>query len=328
MTSPCIASGQTLPSARQGARSCAGTRRRESGGVLAEFAILALIFWLLLAGILELGRAFAAQQVLQHAARTIARELAELEIRHDADFREALDQVVDPGFLVIDDRLLARCGLSLDRGDLDTLFESLPRGNQMLRPLMIADRFGTVDMIRFPGALLRRTGVAISAASDCTEGSAFTVGIPQLVGSSAVWRAVVEPERGPGATVAERDSFSLARGGWAGVRINYPFQSAAMLPWRETGVLNPRTGQSYVELEAYVPDAQISDVGLAELDAVRAAGWDQVAPVPGQLRAYSGELGLGTLYAGTGSDGQPRAVRPYRRLLSATAGFRRELYLP
>ena len=42
--------------------------------------------------------------------------------------------------------------------------------------------------------------------------------------------------------------------------------------------------------------------------------------------AYAGERGLGRLYSMPDAAGAPRAVRPYRRLLSASAGFRREIF--
>ncbi len=232
---------------------------------------------------------------------------------------------MDPGFLVIDDRLMARCGLSLDRVDVDELFRQtwMPVGNRMLRPLMISDRLGTTNMIRFPGALLRRTGVSISAQSDCREGSAYTVAVPELQGSTARWLPVVEEAPAPGAGPGA-ESYSLAGGGWAGVRINYPFQSAAFLNWQETGTVNPRTGKPFMEIEGYVPDEQISDVDLDRVDGARISK----STTQGALDPYSGALGLGTVYSIPGVDGQPRPVRPYRRILSATAGFRREIYLP
>ena len=87
--------------------------RRRRGSALVEFALLAFVVWLLLAGVLELGRAFSAQQILQHAARTIAREMSLLELPHDASFDEALRAVFDTRFLVIDANLLARCGKPL-----------------------------------------------------------------------------------------------------------------------------------------------------------------------------------------------------------------------
>ena len=88
-------------------------QRRIRGAVLAEFALLGFVVWLLLAGVLEIGRALTAQQLIQHAARTMAREMARLPLAADLAFSDAVrtnafrTSVLDPGFLVIDSELLA-----------------------------------------------------------------------------------------------------------------------------------------------------------------------------------------------------------------------------
>ena len=50
--------------------------RRQRGGVLVEFSVSVIVLWLLLAATLDLGRAFAASQLLQTAARAAAREMS------------------------------------------------------------------------------------------------------------------------------------------------------------------------------------------------------------------------------------------------------------
>ena len=50
-----------------------------------------------------------------------------------------------------------------------------------------------------------------------------------------LWRPVVEESPGPNAGPARREGYELARGAWAGIRLNYPFQSAALLAGREAG---------------------------------------------------------------------------------------------
>ena len=247
--------------------------RDRRGGVLVEFALVAFAVWLVLAGVLELGRAFSAQQILQHAARTIARELSQVELAHDASFDEALRRVVDSRFLVIDSGLLARCGIP-DFGaeghstGLERLFaETLPIGNRLLRPLMIRDREGNLELLRYPGALLVRTDGGVSATSGCEAGSIYTVGIPQLddAAGSVQWRPVVEESPGPNAGPAQREGFELARGAWAGIRLNYPFQSAALLAARQDGGVDPETG---LATRALVDaDASYTDQGLEQLGA-------------------------------------------------------------
>lgn len=305
--------------------------RDRRGGVLVEFALVAFAVWLVLAGVLELGRAFSAQQILQHAARTIARELSQIELAHDASFDEALRRVVDSRFLVIDSSLLARCaipdfGLAGHATGLDRLFaESLPVGNRLLRPLMIRDRLGDLELLRYPGALLVRTDGGVSATSGCDSGSIYTVGIPQLddAAGRVLWRPVVEESPGPNAGPARREGFELARGAWAGIRLNYPFQSAALLAGREDGGVDPETG---LATRALVDaDASYTDQGLEQLGA-SLIGTDPTASTA--LSTYAGPRGLGRVFSLPDAGGAARAVRPYRRLLSASAGFRREILLP
>lgn len=295
--------------------------------MLAEFALLAFVVWLLLAGVLELGRALSAQQVLQHAARTIAREMSRLELPHDASFEEALRRVLDTRYLVIDAGLLVRCDLA-GFGEpghgaaIDALFDGLPVGNKLLRPLMIADRVGGIPMIRYPGAVLRRT----DADGTCGDGSIFTVGIPQLdaAGTTVRWRRVVEPDESLASASADRTGFALGEGGWVGVRLHYPFQSAGLLQSVGTGVIDPRTGR---ETQTLVDaDRPLADVGLETLDADLWL-YAGTSPAADTVAAYGGTRGLGRLFSLPDSSGVARTVRPYRRLLSASAGFRREIFV-
>lgn len=307
--------------------------RRRRGGVLVEFALVAFAVWLVLAGVLELGRAFSAQQILQHAAVTIARELSRLELPHDVAFEQALRSVVDTRFLVIDAGLLARCGIASfgaegHGAELDRLFsESLPVGNRLLRPLMIRDRLGDLELLRYPGALLVRTDGGVSGTSGCDAGSLYTVGIPQLdeAAGTVRWHPVVEESPGPSAGVPAREGFELRRGAWAGIRLYYPFQSAALLAGRGTGIVDPATGreqQSFVDA-----DADLADQGLEALGASLLVGGGD-AQTATEVATYAGVRGLGRVFSALDASGAARAVRPYRRLLSATAGFRREVFLP
>lgn len=304
--------------------------KRVRGGVLAEFALLAFVVWLLLAGVLEIGRALTAQQLLQHAARTMAREMARLELPADWTFDDAASsaefqgRVLDDRFLVIDSDLLARCGYA-DFGqaghntDLDRLFASLPIGNRLLRPLMISDRRETERMLRYPGALLVRN---TTPGTHCEDGSRFSVGIAELnsTAGEVTWHPVVEnsasPSSGAGASGAD---FPLAAGGWVGLRVNYPFQSAGLLAAEQTGILDPRTGRETQRLvDADLPINE--EIGLSALNGA-------FSPSADEGGVYAGDRGLGRLYAMPDATGRARAVRPYRRLLAAQAGFRREIFL-
>ena len=312
------------------------SRRRERGGVLAEFALGSFVVWLLRAGGLELGRAFAAQQILRHATRTIARELALVELAHDASFEQALLGVFDPRFLVIDSDLLARCGFADfseagHEADLERLFsERLPVGNRLIRPLMIRDRIGGLEMLRYPGAVLARTDGGATATSDCSSGSLYTIGVPRLdeAAGRVAWLPRVEQTPGPAPVGARREGFALRGGGWVGVRVFYPFQSAALLGVRDSGVVDPETGrilQTFDSADGSYVDEGLERLGarlLSELDT--GAGLGAAAGVS----AYAGMRGLGRISSISDASGGSIAVRPYRRLLSATAGFRREIFLP
>lgn len=308
------------------------TERDRRGAVLVEFALVAFAIWLVLAGVLELGRAFSAQQILQHASVTIARELSRLELPHDASFDQALRGIVDSRFLVIDAGLLARCGVAPfgaagHGAELDRFFaESVPVGNRLLRPLMIRDRLGELELLRYPGALLVRTDGGVSATSPCQAGSLYTVGIPQLdeAAGTVRWHPVVEESPGPAAGAPAREGFELRNGAWAGIRLYYPFQSASLLAGRPTGIVDPGTGRA---LQSLVDaDTSHSDQDLERLDAdlIAAGGGAGGTALP----TYAGVRGLGRVFSLPDASGTARAVRPYRRLLSATAGFRREVFLP
>ena len=303
-------------------------RRRARGSVLAEFALLGFVVWMLLAGVLEIGRALTAQQLIQHASRTMAREMARVALPPEISFEDAVASdafrrdVLDPRFLVIDSELLSRCdfadfGEPGHEADLDALFAGRPVGNRLLRPLMIADRRGGERMIRYPGTLLLRNA---SPGPDCEDGSRYVVGIAELESAAGRvrWHAVVEPHVGAPGGVA-RD-FALSDGGWVGLRLNYPFQSAGLLAAEATGVADPQTGretQRFVDADAALVDDRES------FDALEAATF---VPSPEEGGVYAGLRGLGRLYAGPNGGDPRRAVRPYRRLLSANAGFRREIF--
>ena len=131
--------------------------------------------------------------------------------------------------------------------------------------------------------------------------------------------ACVEEHGTPAAAGVNRTGFALAEGGWVGLQVNYPFQSAGMLAARPTGVVDPRTGRETQELvDADVP---LTDFGLDAIDA-------RLFPPPANdaVGAYAGPRALGRFYATPDSTGTARAVRPFRRILSASAGFRRQIF--
>ena len=265
---------------------------------------MSLLLWVLLAGMLELGRAYAAQQVLQNAASAAARDLSLREFPANLAFDAAggaRDAIFDEGFLVVDADMIAGCtttpepGLSLRNVRRHLSQNGAPALNRLLVPLWIRDVVDGREVLRYPGAVLRRNG----ATGGCAEGSVYTVQIPELLSGGGVrWHGVVEPLR----MGASDDPFPLNRGGWASLRLRYPFQAVGLQGWRTTASGGRRM------IDAVDPTA-------APADDTSFVSTDPDG-------AYGGRFGLGRLYS------LGREVRPFRRVLAATAAFPREVFAP
>ena len=282
-------------------------RHLRRGSALIEFALVSLVLYLLLAATLDLGRATFSSQALQDVARVCARELALTPLPAETSFADALAdptvraQVFSAEFLVIDLEQVA---------DLDAFFAAVPVVNQALRPLMVVDR---VELLGAPRRLLRYPGALITDPV-LTEPSnlGLSVAIPQVTGRDAdgvetlVWLPVLEEIR-PGA-------FPLSGGGVVALRLNYPFQAAAL-----SGHRTPTdAGGTPLPLEpngALVIEARDADVSAAGLPTGQTLA---DLPAAGGVGPYAGRYGLGRQLARGGE------VRPYRSLLRAQAVFQRE----
>jgi len=264
---------------------------------MVEFALVALALYLLLAGILGLGRWLATAQVAQDVVRFAAREVALYPLPAQAGF---LDALADSGFrtAVYDpDQLVVDLAATPPGPALDALFAGLPVVNRALRPLMITSDVDTPAgrrrLLHMPGALVD------SALSP----SGLTVVVPRVRardGSTGVETDIdllpVLEEIAPGAFAV-----SGAGGGLVGLRLNVPYQSAA--------------------LAAYLPAGALAPPGRPILAQDPAGTNTIVGPGPGGAGPYSGTLGLGRLEA------LGVSARPFRRLIAAQALFRRELTL-
>ena len=279
-------------------------RRRRRGSGLVEFALISLLLYVLLAGGIDLGRMVFTAQVLNDAARVGARELALSPLPASFTLTQALSQpdvtarVFDPALLVLD----------MDDSGFETTRANLPLVNRALLPLMIVD-FVTVAgisrrFLRYPGALL-------------SSGSAFTVGIPRVLdrGPNGVetieWIPVMEEvrciEAGVPTTTFNLDS-PCPQAGVAAIVINYPFQAAGLSGFRQNvaGPFEPNIGNPIAADDANVTEANA------------APG----APVNNEIAGpYAGPFGLGRQLAFAG-----QTLRPFRKLISAQAIFRREVF--
>lgn len=302
-------------------------RRQRSGQSLIEFAVVALVLYMLLAAILTFGHAIYAAQTLQGAADFAAREISRTPLPAAETFENVLSSgVLGPGGQnIFDDDFLV---FDLEMLGTQNFFEDVvptwPSLNQQLATLMIVDRpdfdgDGAADahLIRYPGALLQ----------DPSTPTGYTVGIPLVESRSATgvetirWVPVVEEidtEDSPMDDAGDSpDPFRVdsTAGGIVALRINYPFQSASMSSYRPNaaGPFEPTMGNRNVA----------DDGGVAELNAA-----DRPGGLVGQplifndvyAGVYGGQYGLGA----QGVMGQ--VVRPYRRVISAQAIYRREVF--
>lgn len=318
---------------------------RERGAALVEFALVSLVLYLLLAGTIEFGRLMFDANALQDVARVAARELAVAPIRANATFDYALscDATTDPNCLVdLKSRIFDPACLVVDlsdpavQADPDGYFAAMPVVNRALRTLMITEP-QRPNLLRYAGALLSdSSGAACSAMGPNGQASAtgLTVGIPLITerdangAESITWVPVVQeiraaadadcPARGPFSLIylatqddcGALDADPLPDRGLAAVRINYPYQAATLSGF-----------QPSVPTDVDPLPPNIANVITAEDGAVQqnnAAPGDTLDD--GAIGPYAGAFGLGRQYALAG-----RTVRPFRKLISVQAIYRREV---
>jgi hypothetical protein len=292
------------------------TSRR--GSVLVEFALIALILYLILAATVEFGRALMVAQLLQQAADIAAREVARTPglplvgtltdwsnpndsnavfvdsvngspANPDSANAVVLQTIFDPQYLVVD----------ISNG-LD-YFNDKPILNRLLAPLMIADYAN--GFLRYPGALV----------PDSNMPSGYTVQIPVVTYSGGVEQIgamlPVVQEILPDTSIAPTSSYSYndspfciiaanvtpsSSRGIVALRINYPFQAASVSATAPNDTWPPDPNFNYIEPS----------------DGTNTPG------------TYSGPNGLGDQLAFA------QNVRPFRRLISAQAIYRREALGP
>jgi hypothetical protein len=321
--------------------------RTERGAALVEFALTSLVLYLLLAGAVEFGRMMFAANAVQDAARVAARELAVAPIRANVTFDYALScdptadanclvdlksRVFDPACLVIDldDPAVA--------SDPEGFFAALPVVNKALRTLMITEP-SRPNLVRYPGALLTDGGGAGCGAvgpNGAAGPTGFTVGIPLVesrdgAGTETItWVPVVQeiraardsdcPARGPFSLIyltgqddcGPLDADPMPDRGLAAVRINYPYQAAMLSAFRPS--VPTDTDPLPSNLSTFIV---ADDGGVQENNTAPGTPVDDASTIG----PYAGPFGLGRQLALAG-----QVVRPFRRLVSAQAIFRREVF--
>lgn len=293
-------------------RNLPTTHRASAGSVLVEFAFIALAFYLLFAGTLELGRIVTVSQAIQNAARVGARELALVALPPTATFQDALDNPTVKA-RIYDARLLA---MDVTNGEPNT--DAWPVVNRMLYPVMLRSRVNGATFLHYPGAVLS------------LPGGGYTVGVPKLTYNSAAnteelrWLPVLEEVRFD-ANDANSGPFSLAstgpERGLVALRINCPYQATTLTAYRVVG--GGPGGQPQLS-------PVLANDGLQPVNAAPNGGTPvAIQPAPsgdpsgeGNTGGFNvGTFGLGQMYVGAGP-----AVRPFRRLISAQSLFRREVF--
>jgi hypothetical protein len=200
---------------------------------------------------------------------------------------------------------------------------------------MFNDTVGGVPLLRYPGALLTST-----TTSGTKPGySGYTVAVPLVTSAPGAspetieWHGVLEEitdANGNGAFSVAATPPSGLSGGLVAVRLNYPFQAATM-----AGYQPPPVNANGETLPNLSTPMLADDAGVTATNTPPGGG-EPVAPDPPPSDAgsgaayagpYGGTYGLGEmgLYGGTPMGG---TVRPFRRVISAQAVFRREVFGP
>lgn len=297
-------------------------RKNRAGQSLVEFALVALVLYMLLAAILTFGHLLFVAQGLQSSVDMAAREISRTPLPADTTIETvladgSLDAIYNEDFLVFN-----LDTLGAEQSFFQDIVSGWPLLNQQLATMMIVDRpdfdgDGTPDanLIRYPGALL----------VDSSRPTGFTVGIPLVTSRNAEgvetirWVDIIEEIEPIDATDERHDPFSAANTvtrGIVALRINYPFQSATMSSFRPNvaGPFEPNIAQSN----------EANDSGVVELNPEDRPGDRTGSPLLNNDGLYSGTYGGDFGLGAQGALG--RQVRPFRRVISAQAIYRREIF--
>lgn len=273
---------------------------------MIEFAIVAVVLYLLLASILTFGRLIFVAQTATTAVDSAARELSRIPLPAAVTFEEVRDttnvfstQIYSEDYLAIDvGPWLAAPGSNTLLDYLDSL--SIPQVNRQLVPVMMLQPVGGTTLLRYPGTLVE----------SATAPSGYTVVIPVVISednagnmSIRLVRVLeeIDTEDEPGDnTGASPDPFALASAerGQVALRLNYPYQSVEM-----QGTIG--------KAPIIADDSLVSVTNLGSYTVVD----------PGQVSGpMAGRYGLGVQLSWM------EQLRPFRRVVSTQAIYPRELF--
>jgi TadE-like protein len=318
--------GRVPPS--QGKRTL--RRHRRNGQAVLEFALIAIVLYLFFAAIIEFGRLLHGAQTVQTIVDQAAREISRVPLPSTTTFAEAL---TDPRVQAIYSEDYLAIDLSGWTNSSQTLLDylqsqtpSVPMANQAMLPLMIFDTVGGKPLLRFPGALV----------TSSTAPSGYTVKVPLVTEGSPPggpevieWHDVMEEVQdssgnGPfSVSWVDSSGTNPLPGGMVALRLNYAFEAATMAgyqaqPLDANGETTPNLSYPIVA----------DDGGVTAVNSPNGGGTPVAPDLPppdaqsGAAYAgpYGGEYGLGEMGL------QLQTVRPFRKVISAQAIFRREVF--
>ena len=293
---------------------------QRSGQALLEFAFLIPLLVVIIGATLSFGLFFFQANVLQQAVDVTAQEISRMPfsptaqlglgdlnaatttVMYDPNFQA---QIYDEQYLVIHDSEWDS-GTSFN-GDFQAYVDTLPLLNRLLAPVMVRDDSYMGGVTRFPGAI-----VINGNTSEETVLIPLMVYDANAVESLARWVAPVEEIRpndgqGPFSLTATNSAASFVPG-MVALRINYPATSTTLVNRsRQNPAAITRPDDS--ALPSAAPGSNYSfavgnESGVADTSI------------------HSGRFGLGRQAALFEANG----IRPYRKVMSAQAIYRREVF--
>ena len=327
-----------------------------AGQALIEFAFLIPVIIILIGASISFGLFFFQANVLQQAVDVAAQEISRMPygpnqelglgriqacdeqglVSKDPDFRAA---IFDEKYLVIHD---AEWGQStVFNGDFQSYADSLPLLNRLLVPVMIRDN----EMTRYPGTIVQNSQgeetvlipiveYRASTSGDTSGEGVFPASI-QVAGETVCeWVAPVEeitvdhdddsssPRVGPYALnsgeAATLDSFQP---GMVALRINYPVQATSLPNRVRSSDLSGDSGASTLNVMVIAGDTQLKGGATTGCYSIQDPS-PRISPGSGDpgSNANAGLYGLGELEV------LGRVVRPYRKVMSVQAIYRREIF--
>lgn len=305
-------------------------RSPRSGQALLEFAIISFVFLFLVAAVLSFGLLLFSANTLQQAADVGAQELARHPYAPNGTFEDGLADsgLFEEQYLVCeirDDGDLTEEDLPAEYTQVQylALQDRMPLINRLLLPLYIFDP--DLNALRYPGTVVTRGGelTVVIPIIDTTDASTANQQITQ-------WRQVVEEvtdASGAGPYALDSGSTTIDSG-MVALRINYPYQAAGLVAYEYRQgnaagpVVEPRNALGEDDIfnvpvaadDTAVSDSTnfLSDNGYTLVNTAQDPDYDAFA--------HRGRYGLGTQVAHT------TLVRPYRKVVSAQAIYRRELF--